>query len=116
MKTYKILKNYLEWNKLSYEGKLAVWHSSVVEYLVFDLKKVVGYKKADGVTVNRYNDEGWLNISESVREAVRHIPNKNDITFIVAKRRQIYQSNSNKKQDEFVFQVIYAGADVTDIY
>lgn len=105
VESFKPVKDHAAWNKLSTDKKLAMWKSSIIEYLTFDLGKVVGFDTDQG-RVNRYNDEGWLVISEGTRTKVEEDPSIMDRLRLV-RRHPLVKSANNKGED--IFQLVAPG-------
>ncbi len=99
------VKSYAEWNKLGQAKKLAKWQESVIEYLTFDLSKVVGFDTDEG-RVNRYNNEGWLVISEGTKEKVADDPSIMNRLRLV-RRHPLVINKANKGED--IFQLVAPG-------
>ena len=114
--SFKPVKNYADWNKLSQANKLAMWQSSIIENLTFDLSKVVGFDTDEG-RVNRYNNEGWLVISEGTKEKVADDPSIMNRLRLV-RRHPLVINKANKGED--IFQLVAPGgvtySDVANLF
>ncbi len=103
---FQPVKSYAAWNKLSTDRKLSMWKASVIEYLTFDLGKVVGFDTEDGLRVNRYNGEGWLVISEGTKEKVQNDPSIMERLRLV-RRHPLVESKDTKGEN--IFQLVAPG-------
>jgi hypothetical protein len=113
---FKPVKDYAAWNRLSADKKIVKWQESVIENLSFDLSKVVGFDTDEG-RVNRYNDQGWLVISEGTKEKVAADPSiMNRLRLVM--RHPLVESSSNK--GEPIFQLVAPGgvtySDVANLF
>ena len=99
------VKSYAEWNKLSQAKKLAKWQESIIENLSFDLSKVVGFDTDEG-RVNRYDNQGWLVISEGTREKVEADPSIMDRLRLVMRHALVKNAAS---KGEPIFQLVAPG-------
>ena len=109
--TFKPVKNYAAWNKLPQASKLAMWQASIIEYPVFDITKVVGFTTTDGEKVLRYNDQGWLVISEGTREKLDEKPELKSRLRLVMRNALVENAAS---KGEPIFQLIAPGGETYD--
>ena len=114
---FKPVKTYAAWTALPTAKKLAMWKASIISEHSFELGKCTIFTTEDGEKVTRYDNQGWLVISEGTKEKIADKPEIKSRMRLVERRPLIISKDT---KGENIFQLVAPGgvtpAELEDIW